>query len=59
MQKYAIGIELKDITGQKWGQLEKGLNSLLKTAGITGKFEINTQAHIKGSSPIVSFVLEY
>lgn len=59
MKKYAVGIELQDITGGKWGQLEKGLNSLLKLAEINGRFEVNTQAHVEGNSPVVSFTLEH
>ena len=58
MKKYAVGIELEDVVGQKWGQVERGLNSLLKMAGINGRFEINTQPHVKEENSVLSFTLD-
>jgi len=58
MNKYAVGIELEDIVGKKWGQLEKGLNELLKTSGVNGRLEIKSQAHLANQKPVISFELE-
>ena len=58
MSKYAVGIELEDITGEKWGQLERGLNELIKVAGFNGKISIKPQAHLADKKAVVAFCLE-
>jgi len=56
--KFGIGIDLEDIQKQKWGQLEKCLNRLIKKAGLNGRFEFQTQPHVVDKKAVVAICLE-
>jgi len=59
MQRYAVALEIADMTNRKWGQIEKALNTLVKTAGVMNwRFDVNQQATVSGKRPTVEIAVE-